>query len=66
MVNLTCIFTCYFAVAQIDYSSPPKDYRPPKLAPKHDVYVDYLQTDDALPYPAPPKNRSEAAVSVHT
>lgn len=53
-------------MAQIDYSSPPKDYRPPKLAPKHDVYVDYLQTDDALPYPAPPKNRSEAAVSVHT
>lgn len=47
----------------MDYISPPKDHRPPKLAPRHDVYVDYLQTDDALPYPAPPKNRSEAAVS---
>jgi hypothetical protein len=32
------------------------------MAERHDVYVDYLQTDDALPYPAPPKDTSEAAV----
>ncbi|XP_060559178.1 uncharacterized protein LOC132719431 [Ruditapes philippinarum] len=44
-----------------DYKGPPKEYCPPKMAERHDVYVDYLQTDDALPYPAPPKDTSEAA-----
>jgi len=53
-----------FSVAHMDYCGPPRDFRPPKMAPRHDVYVDYLQTDDALPYPAPLKNRSEAAVSI--
>ncbi|XP_052769192.1 uncharacterized protein LOC128209273 [Mya arenaria] len=49
------------SLAQTDYRGPPTGYRPPKLAERHDVYVDYLQTDDALPYPAPPKDVSEAA-----
>lgn len=44
-----------------DYKQPPTDYRPVKMLERHDVYVDYLQTDDALPYPAPPKDKSEAA-----
>ncbi|XP_045165354.1 uncharacterized protein LOC123529189 [Mercenaria mercenaria] len=44
-----------------DYKGPPREYRPPKMAERHDVYVDYLQTDDALPYPAPSKDTSEAA-----
>lgn len=44
-----------------DYKKPPKNYCPSKIMDRHDVYVDYLQTDDALPYPAPPKNKSEAS-----
>lgn len=44
-----------------DYKRPPVEYRPVKMAERHDVYVDYLQTDDALPYPAPVKDKSEAA-----
>ncbi|KAH3852062.1 hypothetical protein DPMN_094557 [Dreissena polymorpha] len=48
------------SLAASDYKQPPAWYRPPKLGARHDVYVDYLQTDDALPYPAPPKDKSEA------
>ena len=43
---------------------PPSDYKPMELAKKHEVIFDYLQTDEALPYPPPLKDTSEAAVSV--
>ena len=52
----------FISVNHSDYKGPPKEYCPPKMADRHDVYVDYLQTDDALPYPAPSKDTSEAAV----
>lgn len=44
-----------------DYIGPPSGFKTMSLAPRHVVMVDYLQTDDALPYPAPRKETSEAA-----
>lgn len=44
-----------------DFVGPPRNYKPMELARKHQVIFDYLQTDEALPYPPPPKDTSEAA-----
>ena len=52
-----------FSVNHSDFVGPPRDYKPMQLAKKHAVIFDYLQTDEALPYPPPVKDTSEAAVS---
>ena len=46
-----------------DFVGPPRDYKTMELAKKHEVIFDYLQTDEALPYPPPLKDTSEASVS---
>lgn len=45
----------------IDFVGPPRDYKTMELAKKHEVIFDYLQTDEALPYPPPLKDTSEAS-----
>lgn len=44
-----------------DFVGPPQDYKPMGLAKKHEVIFDYLQSDEAMPYPPPQKNTSEAS-----
>ena len=51
-------------VNHTDYVGPPRNYKPMELAKKHEVTFDYLQTDEAMPYPPPLKDTSEASVSI--